>query len=177
MCHIWKIKLQHLDLIAGHQEPRPVKGRKGDMSYYAAPNNFSTGSLHGFGSWCNVLRSGFPPFSGMALLLIPYNQPYFIWRMLFKHSIALTKNKILFLFLIIFQHQQDADNWNLPCGKQGILLTWSIIWLLLTRRRKEPGYELPWYWGITTGIFRPQHQTRSRKSIHDFGFFHITVFI
>ena len=46
-----------------------------------------------------------------------------------------------------------------PYGRQGSLCPiYSTLWLLMTWRRKEPGYQQSWYWPSFPGISPPQPQ-------------------
>ena len=68
---------------------------------------------------------------------------------------------------IIFQYWDGTGSCN-PSSwmirEWPIYPEWSIPWLLLTWRQKEPGHQLPWYWPSSTRTLWFQQKKRSRAS-------------
>ena len=70
--------------------------------------------------------------------------------MLTEKKFILENIKIIFAFFIIFQ------KWNGTCSWYPIMWT-TLLWLLISWRRKVLGHQQPWYWPSCPGVFRFQH--------------------
>ena len=66
----------------------------------------------------------------------------------------------MIVFSIISRNFDEAGRSNsAPWYRHGpVSPAWSIPWLLMPWRHKEPGNQQPWYWCRSLGIFRFQHQ-------------------
>ena len=75
-----------------------------------------------------------------------------LWTLLSGHLLYW----IYFRRKIVFSQKWDsADYWNRPfCGgRQGPLYpAYSLPWLVMSWRRKEPGHQQSWHWPICSAI-------------------------
>ena len=79
------------------------------------------------------------------------------WLINSLHAIFFRGNKHVFTFHVIPPRWYAKDCWNPSLHKtRTYIFTWSLSWLLMSWRRKEPAHQQPWYWPSQNEITRPR---------------------
>ena len=65
----------------------------------------------------------------------------------------------MFLHFVSFSNFDQTQAVEIcPQGRQEpVCNTWSVSWLLMVWRRKEPGHQQPWYWPCLLTVFHCPH--------------------
>ena len=71
----------------------------------------------------------------------------------------LRENINIYLHFMSFLHTNKIQVAEIPTGvrRRPAYSTQSILWLLMSWRRKEPGHQQPWYWPSLTELTRSPH--------------------